>query len=76
MSESEIQRDTYINAGDRTRSAMTFDMLQGIRGDVKKQTNISNARISKLEKRKVVTTVYVSALGLFGGWLASVLRGA
>ena len=71
MPGGEIQRDTYINADGRTRSAMTFDMLQSIRVTLRKETRTNDTRITKLEKKKLKTTAYASLLGILGGYLAS-----
>lgn len=59
MSGHGIERDTYINADEKTTKALTFDLLDNLYD-----------KVEGLEKRKKRDTVTSSLYGFLGGFVA------
>lgn len=75
----DIQKSTYVDADDRTRTGMTFDLLMGLhaKSDQLKECYDSHKaicenRFKKLEDRKKIDTVTSAGAGLIGGFLAQI----
>ena len=60
-----IQKETFVEADEHTRIALTFDLLDEIREHQCKQIAICNIRFGKLEKRKKFDTSLSAAIGGF-----------
>jgi hypothetical protein len=72
-----IQKETYVNADDETRHALTFDLLNGVYAKLEELTKeyknhlgVCSDRFSKIENGKKKDTVLTSLFGLCGGIVA------
>ncbi len=66
----EVQKDTYINADDKTRHALTFDMLSSINDELMRHSKPCNKRFEALEKSKKKSITITSLFGFLGGFVA------
>lgn len=74
-----IKKETFIDADEKTRIALTFDLLEEIHSNQCKQLEACDGRFKKLENRKKFDTA--SAIGSGGGvafltvWLKGLFGG-
>jgi len=68
----EVQKDTYINADEKTRHALTFDMLISISDELVKHTGPCNRRFEALEKSKRKSITITSIFSFLGGFVAMI----
>jgi hypothetical protein len=77
----EIQKSTYVEADDKTRHELTFDLLLGLHVKVdelkecyKEHLPVCDRRFKKLEDRKKIDTMTSAGAGVVGGFLATIYQ--
>jgi len=65
-----IQKDTFIDADDKTRISMTFDLLHEIREGQVSQRIDCNKRFLKIENKRKLDTVIAGGSGFLAGFVA------
>jgi len=70
MPDGLWQKETFVDADDKTRHAMTFDMLRSIYDSQCKQVEVCNKRFKKIESRKIWDKTLAGITGLIGGFIA------
>jgi len=81
MSNIGIEKQTYVDADERTTKALTYDLFVALHREVidlntkvDKEVNGCSKRVSKLEKRKKFDTGMSAVSGGIGGFIAFTLR--
>lgn len=67
-----IKKETYVNADEKTRTALTYDFLDTIYTELKGHQGSCGKRFEKLERRKKFDTGLSAAMGAIGGFMAFV----
>lgn len=65
-----ITKHTYVGADALTTKELTFDLLDGLYGEMQDLKECHGKRLTALEKRKLKDRSIASGAGLFGGALA------
>lgn len=75
----DVEKDTFINADEKTTKMLTYDMLKGIRESVERivivhdtHLEICRVRFDKIEKRKKTDRAISAGSGFLGGFAAVV----
>ncbi len=66
MNGLPVEKDTFIDADDKTYRSLEYDMLKHIW----KSTRGQDERIKKLESRKRMDTTVAAGTGILGGAMA------
>lgn len=69
-----VEKETFVEADEKTFRALTFDILNSIDSNVCDKYNAHEDRISKLEKRKKRDTSVSGGAGLVGGFIAAIVQ--
>ena len=70
MPNGGIEKETFVNADEHTRWALTYDMLRAIHDKLDGQLRVCEPRFQSLEKAKRKQTAYATAGGFGGGIIA------
>lgn len=73
----DIQKDTFVEADEKTTKSLTFDLLMAINSNIldlkgcyEKHLGVCKDRFEKLENQKKVNTVLSAGGGVIGGIIA------
>ena len=69
-----IEKQTYVDADEPTRWALTFDLLKGISDRLDEQLGKCEDRFKCLEKAKKRNTAFATAGGFGGGIIAFITQ--
>ena len=69
-----IKKETFTEADDKTRIAMTFDLLEEIHDLQQKQMTKCEKRFTVIEKRKWYDKGLAGGMGMIAGFAASLFR--
>ena len=65
-----ISLETYINAEEKTRNRIIFELLMLIKDTQEKQIGICETRFKKIESNKLKSGIMASTMGFVGGFIA------
>ena len=71
---SGIEKSTFVDADEKTRIAMTFDLLSEIHDAQQAQISKCDKRFKPLERRKWFDKGIAGGIGAIGGFMAGFFR--
>ena len=71
---SGIKKETFLEADEHTQRALTFDLLSEIYKNQCVQLEACDNRFKSIEKKRKFDTVLAGSSGLFGGFVAMIVK--
>ncbi len=68
----DVEKETFVDADEKTTKALTYDMLNGLHELMNGQFSVCDKRFKILEGRKRRNILIASSSGVFGGVLTSI----
>jgi len=70
MTPNSIKKETYVEANEKTRHALTYDMLMGLHDKFDQHLGVCDDRFCKLENHKRRNSTLSGFFGFLGGFVA------